>query len=168
MLAVDERLRTLTVRDAMNKAVITVSAGDSMTQAGEVLRKHGISGAPVVDERGRLVGVLSARDFVPASATGANWCERVQELVQDYPGGPYHVEERQRQSVRDVMSTAVQTVDDDLPLVAAARCLCLEHIHRVIVVDDDIRPVGILTSLDIVAALVQSFDEGEPPPRKAH
>lgn len=159
MVTSENRLRTLRVRDVMNPHVITIPANAKVSEAGEVLRRHRVSGAPVVDELGRLVGVLTAADFIPGS-TDRDWtCDCVQEIVQDYPGGPYHVEQHDVQIVRNVMSDAVQTVEADSPLLNAARCLCLEHIHRVIVVDREVRPIGILTSLDIVAAVVNAVEE---------
>lgn len=159
MLSAIDRLRTLAVRDVMNRQVVTISANSTMADAGDVLRCNDISGAPVIDEKGHLVGVLAAADFLPES-NGGKWTGHVvQELMQDFPGGPYHVEEHVERLVSEFMSPAVQTVDPGALLVQAARCLCIEHIHRVIVVDDEVRPIGILTSLDIVAAMVNVIEE---------
>jgi CBS-domain-containing membrane protein len=155
------RLQTLKVRDVMNRRVVTINQNATMCDAARVLRESRVSGAPVVDEQGRLVGVLSNADFLPDQQQDVGPCEFVQDLVQDYPGGPYHVEEHHEQLVKDAMSTAVQTMSPDTSLTEAAKCLCVEHIHRVIVVGPDARPLGVLTSLDIVAALVKVIEEVE-------
>ncbi|OYV80609.1 MAG: hypothetical protein B7Z73_18960, partial [Planctomycetia bacterium 21-64-5] len=57
------------------------------------------------------------------------------------------------------MSALVQTVAIDQPLTAAARLMCQNHIHRLIALDDQGRPAGVLTSLDIVAALISALEE---------
>ncbi len=165
MFSTINRLDLLKVRDVMNRRVVTARVDQTMAEAGELLRTNRISGAPVVDEYGRVVGVITAVDFLPSHHQQRWPSNVVQELVQDYPGGPYHVEEHIDELVRDNMSTAVQTMDASTSLVAAARCLCLEHIHRVIVVDRQARPVGVLTSLDIVAALVNIVEEQQPTSR---
>src|SRR5262245_36593457 len=59
-----DRLESLRVGDVMNREVISVSAAQHMIAASPGVVEHGISGAPVIDEQGRCVGVISAADFV--------------------------------------------------------------------------------------------------------
>ena len=80
-------------------------------------------------------------------------------LVQDEPGQPYHIEEVSTDAVSNHMSTAVQTIWEKAPIMDAARMLCMEHIHRLIVLDESERPAGVLSSLDLVAAMIQAVEE---------
>jgi predicted transcriptional regulator len=57
------------------------------------------------------------------------------------------------------MSALVQTVGPDRPLTEAARLMCHNHIHRLLVLDAQGRPTGVVTALDIVAALINAVEE---------
>jgi CBS domain-containing membrane protein len=134
-----ERLLTLRVRDVMNRRVVQVASQQTMTEAAGTFLEHAISGAPVVDQANRCVGVLSATDFVKRHVGRS--MDRSQEQVVQH------------------MSSKVQSIAADEPLMAAARLMCKEHIHRLPVLDSDRRLQGMVTSLDIVAALVNAIEE---------
>jgi len=57
------------------------------------------------------------------------------------------------------MSPLVQTVDAEATIISAAELMCDEGIHRIIVVDGDQHPVGLISTLDIVATLVAAVKE---------
>lgn len=150
------RLTTLKVSDVMSHDVSVIPAAASMHQAAHILDTRHATGAPVVDDQQRCLGILSAADFVrfeiyrtgdePAShARGENSAPRGEYL-------PWN-------SVRRYMSTAVQTVAPDAPLLRAAEIMCAEHIHRLVALNERGVPIGIITTLDIVAALTQMADE---------
>jgi CBS domain-containing protein len=160
-----ERLLSLRVADVMTKNVIRVSANQTMAEAAETFTERQISGAPVVDEHGRCVGVLSASDFVTREHkrgdTGAATPSRGRShrLVQQAPEGPYTIEETINDLVSSHMSPTVQTIAEDATLLTAAREMCALHIHRLPVVDHHGYTIGVVTSLDIVAALVNVIEE---------
>ncbi len=156
-----ERLRSLRVCDVMSKAVVPVSANQTMADAAAVFMKNNITGAPVVDEQGHCVGVLSTVDFArregagaPSSLSGVG-----HELRRNGPAAPLQIEEVDDELVRAHMASAVQTVPADVPLLHAARMMCVGHVHRLPVLDERGHPIGMLTSLDLVAAMVQATDE---------
>lgn len=159
-----ERLLSLRVSDIMNTPVTTVSECDSMADAARVLVQSEIRGAPVIDASGRCVGMLSGADFVQradrmahgeASSTfGQEHC-----LVGGTGEDAYQMESVAQDRVRDHMSSAVQTVNRNATLINAARVMCREHIHRLVIIDDDARPVGLVSSLDLVAAMVAAIEE---------
>lgn len=165
-----ERLQQLTVADCMHSAVVPISVNHTMHEASLVLRKHGISGAPVVDEHGRCVGMLSAADFVrreaddrdamPASAYARS------ERREDARPVPLEIAETAEDLVSKHMTTAVQSVQPETPVIAAAQIMCGSHIHRLPVLDKTGRPRGMITSLDLTAALVNAFHEAEQDDRR--
>jgi len=135
-----ERLRTLRVADVMTRPVIPVSREWTLERAAAAFGEHKISAAPVVDGEGACVGILSATDLL----------RRVAEAESG-------VGKRPRAS--DYMSSGVQAVAPDAPLLLAARMMCLQHLHRLPVLDHENRPVGIISCMDVVAALVNAMDE---------
>ena len=149
-----ERLLTLRVRDVMRRHVIAVNVNDSMATAAESFEAHDITGAPVLDEGGTCVGVLSSSDFV--------YLERTRSAPAEGPiqiRGPAEPTETGSDSVRDFMSPIVRTIAEEAPILNAARVMCEEHIHRLVVVDGANQPAGILTSLDLVACMVVAVEE---------
>lgn len=142
---VGNRLLTLKVKDAMTRQVVCVSKDQTLSEAACLFFSQGISGAPVVDGTGRCVGVLSAIDYVGG-----------EEVLRGiWPVG------KPGDQVYQQMSTQLRYVQAEHTLLRAARMMCAEHVHRLPVLDAEHRPVGLITSMDIVAVLVNVIDEQE-------
>lgn len=154
MIDVTERLQSLTVSDAMVHNLITVSVNCTMSEAADILCEHQITGAPVVDEQRRCVGVISGSDFIHSKAEELEGHDTGYSLLRGGTHGSYCIEEVRHDLVRSHMTPAVRTIGELTSLVHAARCMCRDHVHRLIVVDEEARPVGILTSLGLVATLI--------------
>jgi CBS-domain-containing membrane protein len=150
------RLESLRVRDVMSHEVSVIAASASMHQAAHILDASHTTGAPVVDSEGRCVGILSAADFVTFEIYRTGDEPRSYErLINSPPKGEYVP----WNAVRRFMTTAVQTVSAEAPLLEAAGIMCAEHIHRLVVLNERSIPVGIITTLDVVAAMTQAADE---------
>ena len=117
---------------------------DSAQVAVRTLEENEISGAPVIDTDGHLVGVLSQTDLVRARATEHLW-SRWPSL-----------------RVRHLMHAPALTADVGMSLVEAATLMEQAHVHRLVVVaDDQLTPIGMLSTTDIVRAMVGEGDEAE-------
>ena len=160
-----ERLLSLRVADIMTRGrVVGISPNQSLDEAAEIMARHRVSGAPVVDEMGYCVGVLSAFDFVLNRhrehvtagdlMTGAEF-----QLSRDRVERPLYVEATSRETVCGLMSGAVQAIGPEATLIDAARAMCGGHVHRLPVLDQRGHVLGIVSSLDIVAAVVNAIDE---------
>jgi CBS-domain-containing membrane protein len=153
-----ERLLSLRVADLMARELLEVSAHDTMQQAATAFAEREVSGAPVVDETGRCVGVLTSGDFSRRESLRSQSNDEQHQLV----GGanePLHIESIDGDLVARFMSAAVQTVAADASLVQAAKIMDAQHIHRLVVIDAKGFPVGMLSSMDVVAAVVNAVDE---------
>ena len=152
--------------DVMTRDVLTLAPGMTVEQAAERLVQRGVSGAPVVDERGRLIGILSESDIlrqlkrIAEETLGKRYLtSRVHSLdLLAFLGEREHaaVDAVYRQlrasRVSDVMTAHVHGVapTDSLESVAAAM---IEHdVNRLPVVDLD-RVVGIITRADLARVL---------------
>lgn len=159
-----ERLKTLRVRDVMSADTVTVDYSDSLTSAAAIMTKRMFSGVPVVDDAGRCVGMLTAFDFVRRYAA-----ERDEEraaldgeefrLVHGSQEEPLDLESERPETVAKNLSSGVQSIPKEASLLDAAREMCAAHIHRLPVLDDHGNVEGIVTSLDIVAAVVNAAEE---------
>lgn len=128
----------LKVRDLMSPVVLTVAPDDSAKSAAQRLAQAGISGAPVRDEAGALVGIVSHSDLTNVRLAGS----------------------RRRPTVSDVMTPDLLGVYADDPAVAAALEMSNHDIHRVLVWNADGEVAGIVTSLDLVKAIARGADFG--------
>jgi CBS domain-containing protein len=130
-----------TVEEVMAREVIAVRPDTSLHMAAELLLEHGISGMPVVDEEGQLVGMLSKTDVV------RHQLDQDEAPVDNLPSGQHSVDGT---TVEDVMTPRVLAVWEGASLVDAAKIMVNAGVHRVPVVSRDGMLAGLITHTDIV------------------
>jgi predicted transcriptional regulator len=153
--------KTQRVREVMNPDIMTVP--DEMTTDDLVryLSEREISGAPVVDNQGHLIGVVSMTDIGRHLAEPSEFASSVpSEFYRDTADdltledlGQRYVEARAA-TVRDVMTPAIHQVSVNAPVAEAARLMVDHHIHRLVVIQGK-EPVGIITSMDLLRIVAQ-------------
>jgi CBS domain-containing protein len=145
-----KRLFALTAADLMTTPVLTIPQGTSLREAARLLCGSDVSGAPVVDPHGRCIGVLSSRDFI-------TWAGKEGKPVSFIApwGEMIGVEGDRDNEIRHYMTVDVVTAAPATPISELAQKMVDAHIHRVVVVVDQDRPCGIVTSTDLLAALAQ-------------
>jgi CBS domain-containing protein len=126
----------LRVADLMTIDPIVVRDDAAIEDVEELLRTHRITGLPVVDLVGRLVGVISQTDLLYLAVP------RIQALIR-------HRERGIR--VGEVMSTPPVTIATLSTIRDAARRMHEDRLHRLVAVDDHGRPVGVISAMDFVA-----------------
>ena len=166
MSALSDKFLQAKVEDLMSREVVTIDLASTMANAAKVLDEHGISGAPVVDEVGHCVGILSSRDFVRLEKDRESICsvgeyETVHEMVQDAHTGAYQMVAHPYGEVSGHMQSAVQTVKPTESLRHAIEILTAAEVHRLIVLDETDRPVGVLSASDVLKSILQSADGNE-------
>lgn len=129
-----------TVADVMSRDVVTVLPGASLGDAAEMMAGFGISGLPVVDDDGRLAGVLTETDLVRLRSAAPPW-RRWHTIL-----------------VRDVMTSPPVVIGPSAPVGEAARIMADRRIHRLFVVDLDDIPIGVLSESDVVAEIADMDD----------
>ncbi|MGA8014948.1 MAG: CBS domain-containing protein [Candidatus Dormiibacterota bacterium] len=142
----------MTVGDVMTKAVITANPDTPIKVIGESLTQHGISGLPVVDSSGKVVGIVTEADLLLGKEAAAE--ERFESLA-----APLRERREQTKARAEVaaqaMSSPVLTIAPDAPLAAAARVMRKHGVKRLPVVDGEQNLLGILSRHDILSALVR-------------
>jgi CBS domain-containing protein len=148
------------VSDVMTKPVFSVRRETPLQEAVTLLSSHHISGLPVVDESGALVGELSEKDLmVRESGFDAGPYVMFLDAVI-YLRNPLEWNRQVHQvlgsTVGDVMSSQPHTCAAPTSLPQAARLLNDRRIQRLFVVDDQGTVVGVLTRGDVVRALAEA------------
>ncbi len=126
-------MQQLTVRDYMVTRVHTLSPERDMVDAIAEFARLGISGAPVVDDRGNVLGMLSDTDCIDAMLKAG-------------------MDPAWRGKVADFMTTSVETVEAQASLIDIAQRFLERRFRRFPVVDDN-RLVGQVSRLDVLKAI---------------
>ena len=126
----------LRVADLMTLDPVTVPIDATIEEAEALLREFRITGLPVVDGDERLVGVISQTDLLYLAIPN------VRALIRHRGNGI---------RVGEVMSTPPVTIDGLATLGDAARMMHRDHLHRLVVVDANGRPTGVIAAMDFVA-----------------
>ncbi len=142
--------------DIMTSNVVTVGPQASVSEIAEMMTKHRISGIPVVDADGRLVGILSESDLLHRMETGT---ERRRKwwlgMFQDASSMAREFTKSHGLKAADLMTANVTTVSGDAALGDVAELLDSKNLKRVPVVVDG-KLAGIITRGDMVKALAQA------------
>jgi CBS-domain-containing membrane protein len=148
-------LLELTAEDLMSRELVLLPQELSLRTAARWLARDHVSGAPVVDEAGRCVGVLSATDFLRRTEQEGDSPPPRCNLTTTFVHGwqMVDVEILPVDQVRNYMTSQPVTVAQTTPLVELARTMLEAHVHRLVVVDHDQRPIGIVSATDLLAAL---------------
>ena len=143
------------VRDVMTSPVVSVSPDTSILDAGELMLRYDISGLPVVDTGGHLVGIVTERDFLrPAGSSTDYKRPRWFQVLTGQAPKTFAVPCERK--IAEVMTTNPITVTEDTPLEETVRLMDERCIHRLLVTRGA-KLVGIVSRADLLRALVQSL-----------
>ena len=137
-------LQSMTAKDCMNRTLVSVRPDDDVLTAVRVLVDNKISGAPVIDNIGNLLGIITEKDCM-AIALSAGYHGELGGKVSDY------------------MSREVTTVDTGTPVVEIAEHFAKRNFRRLPVLESG-RVVGIVSRRDILWLLEQRW---QPDPDRA-
>lgn len=154
-------MRPLTATDVMNPRVLTVRDDLTVGELASFLLDKEISGAPVEDGAGKLVGVVSVTDIAWAATGRAepsgnhpgffarSWDKG--PSAQEMPAVPF---DRRDLLVRDIMNRDLYSVPEATPVSEVAEMMVDGHIHRLLVTSGE-RVVGIVSTSDLLGLLVE-------------
>lgn len=148
-------------KDIMTKDTITVKTDMAVKDLADLLAEKNIGGAPVIDDSGRVVGMVSESDLVVRDARihyptyihlldgFIYWPSSVAKFNEEF-------KKALGSTVGDIMSDEVATAGPDATLEDLATLVVDNDIDRLPIVDADGKPIGIVTKHDIVTAISKS------------
>ena len=150
-------------KDVMTSKVIYVGADEAVVNAARLMLQHQISGLPVVDKKGELVGIVTEGDFLRRSELGTQrrrpkWLEFVLgpgKLAQEY----VHASGKK---IEDVMTPDPWTIDENESLEAVVDMMERHRIKRIPVTRSG-RVVGIISRANLMHALASLARDASPP-----
>jgi len=131
------------VTERMSKNPVTVSPTTTVSEALKLMRERHVRRLPVLDEKGKLIGIVSEKDLLYASPSPATTLSvfEIHSLLAKI-------------TVRDVMTSKVVTIDHTCTLEEAARIMVDNRIGGLPVTQDD-KLVGIVTETDLFKAFLE-------------
>ncbi|HEX8026408.1 MAG TPA: CBS domain-containing protein [Candidatus Limnocylindrales bacterium] len=149
----------LTVQDVMTTTVISVHPADPLKDVAQVLVDRQISGVPVVDSDGLVVGVVSEADFLlKEGGPEAAQVGRVRRLVESANARMARRQKLEATTVGELMTSPAVTIGPRRPVAEAARLMRSRGVNRLPVIDGE-NLVGIVTRADLVRAFARSDEE---------
>lgn len=142
------------VRDLMKTDVVTIPKGTTWRKVAETLLERVISGAPVVETDGRVIGVVSEKDvFRAIYPSYEEWYEGPQAYT-DFLALEEEARRAQEKRVEDFMTKRLVSITSDTPILKVGALMVATGIHRVPVVDAG-KLVGMVSRRDIFRAILR-------------
>ena len=152
-------------KDVMTRHVVSIAPDATVLQAARLMLQHHISGLPVVDASGALVGIISEGDFLRRRETAT---ERRRSRWLEFLMGPGKIASEYTHShgakVAEVMSDDVQTVEEGTPLAEVVELMERHRIKRVPVTRGK-KMTGIVTRSNLMQAMVSMARSEQAAPK---
>jgi CBS domain-containing protein len=162
MAKAQNKISKLTVKDVMQQEVLAVDADWPLDKLAGFLVDNSISGAPVTDEKGELVGVVSLTDLVrhnnmTEKNTGLDsthdvYLYELERHMSHEEMRVFHTQYESPVQVREIMTPMIFRVSEDDSVQSVADTMLKGRIHRVFVTRDNML-TGIVTSLDMLQVI---------------
>lgn len=150
--------------EVMTPAILSIDSDATVFDAAELLVGTGVSAMPVVDDRGRMIGILSEADLIRRSEIGTeprkSWLRRI--LADDSSAAKEYVALHSRR-VTDVMTKSVVTVQEDDTLGHVADVMAEHKVKRVPVLRGD-EVVGMVSRTNLLKALLSRDPQAQKTP----
>lgn len=150
-------MRRITVGEVMTTQVVTARRHLPFKEIARLMHEHGVSGLPVVDEEGRIEGIVTEADLLrgmPKERAGSPW---LQWLIEHWH--PDDVARLHASRAEDVMTRRVVTTTPETPVQEAIERLMQAGVKRLPVVDEAGRVIGIVSRRDLLRPFLRPDEE---------
>lgn len=135
--------------DIMTRPVHCVELGMDLVQTATFLADKGISGAPIVDADGRIAGVVSEKDFLARMGIGTSH-SFMQIIAHCLHNKGCMATVLRNHAIQEIMTTPAITAGPEITIGAISALFIDRQINRLPILDEDGRPIGIVTRTDLV------------------
>lgn len=143
------------VADVMQKEVVTVSPEVTLRSACHIIFSGQIGGLPVVNKRGRLVGIVVERDILALFFPSLKEYTEDFVHVRDFELMEDHISETLNLPVKNFMSKNPLTIGPQAPILRAASLMITKRVRKLPVIDNKKRLIGIISQGDIFRTIVR-------------
>jgi CBS domain-containing protein len=147
-LAIKRLFDSLTAGNIMSKKVVFVKQEMPLAEAAHLLAEKKISGGPVIDQDGRVIGVVSEKDFLKEMGVGAT-PSFMQIATHCLDSKSCMIGKLRNRTVGDIMTKPPITTGTEMTIGTISTLFAKRQINRLPIVDADGRPIGIVTRTDL-------------------
>lgn len=144
-------LNAFTASDLMAPNPISIRAEAGVAEAISLFTEKAITAAPVIDESGRPVGVVSRSDLL------VHQCEQEKQHKGRGPTREHGESHSRKATIAHLMTPAVFAVAPDTPIQRVVKDMVGLHVHRLFVVDENGILIGVITTMDVLKRLYQGI-----------
>jgi len=149
----------LTAKDIMSRNVITINKDASIEELSELLLKNEISGVPVVDESGTMIGIATEGDVIIKN-TELHFPRYFKLLdgiiyLESFTRFKNNLKKHLATKVDEIMTRKVFSANEDTTVADIAEMMVKNRVNRIPIVDENNKPVGIVTRADIVRSIAK-------------
>jgi predicted transcriptional regulator len=162
-------LEGLKVKDVMTRPVRSLNGDTTLKDASRFFLAFGFTGAPVVDEAGKPVGVITLKDLVrfiehhlELEENEDAFSPEIARAKKELGVSNVYLEKLHGLRVEQIMTPRVVWVRQDADLLGSIRYMLREKVHRLFVADAQGTLVGVFSTSDVVRVLIQRADEQKP------
>ncbi len=138
------------LRDIMTTDVITISPETSLKEVGEILKRNRVSGLPVVDKDGAVVGVITLTDMLRILDQIYHWKE-IERRVPEIKLSDMFEKEKAEAKVRSIMTKEVLVLDESAPVEEIMRLMFDRKVHTIPVTRNG-KLIGVVGKRDLISA----------------
>ncbi len=157
--ALSRLMHSVRARDIMTKKVVSVQTQDQSVDIAERMAHHNVSGIPVLDDEGQVVGIISENDFLSRMGDRevTSFMSIVARCLQQKGCLAVPIS---KQKAEDIMTSPVVTVGEDTPVSEIVRIFAEKQINRVPVTDAGGQLIGIVSRADTLQTVIPRVTTG--------
>jgi len=145
----------LLAKDIMTKKVITVSKDATVEKSIRIFLKNNISGAPVIDEDNKMVGIICEADIIVKMSSLPFSMSFSFAFLDSYESYTKNTKEYLETRIEEIMSKKIKTVTEDMTLSKVVNIMINNNLNRIPVVDNHNKLSGIITRADIMRSMIK-------------
>lgn len=143
-------LKKKSVKDIMTKEVVCVREDAEIKEAARLLSENRISGMPVIDNEGKVIGVISEADILVSS--GIKRESKISDILR-HLSGEIVVSDKRGEKVGEIMTSPAITIGPEEDIRDAGRIMEEKGIKRLPVIDREGKIIGVISRADVVRAI---------------
>ncbi len=147
---------TMTAGDIMQKQVIYVTSNHTLKDVLDIFFTHNISGAPVLDEEGRVIGVVTEKELIGMGIPKYMSMMDDISFLSDFEPFEEFFKKEDAIKVKDIMSENFVFVHENVTIIQLAFHFIHKSCRRIMVVDDDKKLLGIVMRKDLIRKVIHA------------
>jgi CBS domain-containing protein len=148
----------MNVNDVMTRGVLSVQPATPIKEVARLMATYGVSGVPVIDDQGAILGVVSEADFLIKEDGVSRDASRLERILARAVGGSSRWEKVEATTARELMTSPAVTIDPEMPIREAASLMIDRGVNRLPVARAG-QLVGIVSRADLMRAFLRADEE---------